>query len=201
MPSSSTLQLFENLVPKRKGQRKEKPETFPHGPVRIIYHRETPPRPKPKRRRRRRSRKGCKQDKKVRHLKAPAQIQPLRQTGVEYLIACLRKRHGMTRAQARKVLSAFFEAVKKGLAEGGKVDPGRLGTLEVKQAPPQRCYFAAGKRMVTRQQEGVRIVWRRNPKKWPARIWDLPRFQPARIGLMVARCFVQCRTEGMSVML
>jgi nucleoid DNA-binding protein len=79
---------------------------------------------------------------------------------VEYLIAVLQRRHGLSRPGARRFLGALFDAIKRGLARDGKVRFGGLGMLVVVKSSPKEVFSAALDRRVVRNKAGRRIVLR-----------------------------------------
>ena len=96
-----------------------------------------------------------------RRVPRPKERSPVGRGDVEYLIAVLRKRHGLSRPAARRLLRALFDATKRGLARDGKVSLGPpLGRLAVVKSPPKEVFSAALDRRVVRNKWGLRIVLR-----------------------------------------
>ena len=91
----------------------------------------------------------------------PKKRSPVGRGDVEYLIAVLRRRHGLSRPAARRLLRALFDAIKRGLARDSKVSLGpSLGRLVVVKSPPKEVFSAALDRRVVRNKWGLRIVLR-----------------------------------------
>src|SRR5207302_8186741 len=100
-----------------------------------------------------------------RRVPRPKERSPVGRGDVEYLIAVLRKRHGLSRPAARRLLRALFDATKRGLARDDKVSLGPpLGRLAVVKSPPKEVFSAALDRRVVRNKWGLRIVLRSS--KW-----------------------------------
>src|SRR5881398_3155219 len=96
-----------------------------------------------------------------RRVPPPKKRSPVGRGDVEYLIAVLRRRHGLSRPAARRLLRALFDAIKRGLARDGKVSLGPpLGRLLVVKSPPKEVFSAALDRRVVRNKWGLRIVLR-----------------------------------------
>ena len=92
-----------------------------------------------------------------RRVPRPKERSPVGRGDVEYLIAVLRKRHGLSRPAARRLLRALFDATKRGLARDGKVSLGPpLGRLAVVKSPPKEVFSAALDRRVVRNKWGLR---------------------------------------------
>src|SRR5437868_9814927 len=93
-----------------------------------------------------------------RRVPRPKERSPVGRGDVEYLIAVLRKRHGLSWPAARRLLRALFDATKRGLARDGLGPP--LGRLAVVKSPPKEVFSAALDRRVVRNKWGLRIVLR-----------------------------------------
>jgi len=97
----------------------------------------------------------------------PKGTPPILGTGdVEFLIAALQTRTGMSRARARRAVRAFFESIKKGLPRDRRVSLESFGNLVVEPRQPKRVRSAALRRNVWVFKQGFRITWRAAPKHW-----------------------------------